>query len=194
MDHLGRPFLDKTQYWAMKRRKAPEAQILQACGVAEALPEYETERLARIEAPEYLALDTLQEGARTVLEHTAVMHEQILVTLRTHSVHLNRQLLSLDLLRYFSVVLSAAATSHPRWKIKVDLIEDRLRDREDRSSRHLLITDTDTDVRSGKELGFLTLAIANGIRERTILEAANPDLVLDRTLEIPGSGLLSPAS
>jgi len=177
----------------MKRHKVPEAQILEACGAADALPAYETERLARIEAPEYLAFDTLQEGARIALEHTAALHEQILVTLRTNSGNLNRQLERLDLLRYFSVVLSAAATTHPRWKIKVDLIEDRLRDLEDRSSRHLLITDTDTDVRSGKELGFRTLAVANGIRERTILEAANPDLVLDRTLEIPGSGLLSPA-
>jgi phosphoglycolate phosphatase-like HAD superfamily hydrolase len=56
----------------------------------------------------------------------------------------------------------------------------------------VLITDTDTHVRSGKELGFRTLAVANGIRERSTLAAAHPDHLLDRTLDLLDPELFSP--
>jgi phosphoglycolate phosphatase-like HAD superfamily hydrolase len=184
LQELGCPFLDKARYWALKRLREPEARILEACGAEAAQPKYTEHRRCRIEAREYLAQDTVQEGALLVLHALGRDHEQILVTLRNDRANLNWQLQRLDLLGYFSAVLSSGEITDPRWKMKWGLMAGHLKGRADGGARHVLITDTETDLESGKELGFWTVAVANGIRERSILAAAAPDLLLDRTSEL----------
>ena len=176
--------MDKDRYWASKRRKEPEERILDACGAAATWPAYREARLSRIESRDYLAHDTIQEGAVAVLERVGMNHEQILVTLRNDPSNLLWQLEELALHRHFSSVLSSGQETDPRWRMKADLIREYLKNRGEESPHHVLITDTDTDVRSGQELGFWTLAVAEGIRERSILAAAHPDRLLDRTLDL----------
>jgi phosphoglycolate phosphatase-like HAD superfamily hydrolase len=189
LSELGQGFLDKEDYWARKRRKEPEARIVDACGAGAMETTYRGLRLARLESRPYLAFDRLQDGALPALELLGKTHEQILVTLRHDPANLDWQLKTLDIVRFFSAVLSSGDITDPRWKMKWGLVTLHLKHRPDRAARHLFITDTETDVRSAQELGFATVAVANGIREPSILEAAHPDRLFART-----SDLLDPAA
>ena len=184
LSELGSSFLEKERYWGLKRKKEPEARIAEACGAGALSLEYQKERQCRIEARPYIELDRVQDGAIQALEHLGQTYEQVLVTLRHDTENLIWQLHHQDLTRHFSAVLSSGEVSDPRWKLKYGLVSEHLKQHPGRAARHVLITDTDTDVRSGKELGFATIAITNGIRERSILEAAHPDRIIDRTSEL----------
>lgn len=175
----------------MKRHKEPEMRILEVCGAGAVWDQYREHRLTRIESRDYLAHDTLQEGAIAALERLGKHHEQILVTLRNDPGNLRWQLEQRSLHGHFSAVLSSGQETDPRWRMKVDLIREHLKDRGEGRLHHVLITDTDTDVRSGKELGFRTVAVANGIQERRILAAAHPDQLLDRTLDLLDPGVFA---
>ena len=192
LSELGFGCLDKERYWMLKRRKEPEARIAEACGAGSVFAAYQEHRLSRIESRPYLAFDSVQEGALSALELLGRTGEQILVTLRHDAANLDWQLRSLDLFRFFSAVLSSGEVTDPRWRMKWGLVGNHLKDRPDRTQRHLFITDTETDVRSGQELGFTTVAVANGIRDVSILEAAHPDRVLARTSDLLDPAALAP--
>lgn len=192
LSELGFGCLDKERYWTLKRRKEPEARIVDACGARSVEAVYQEQRLSRIEARQYLGFDVVQEGALPALEILGKTSEQILVTLRHDRANLDWQLRSLDLTRFFSTVLSSGDITDPRWRMKWGLVDEHLKHRPDRTARHLFITDTETDVRSGQELGFATVAVANGIREASILEAAHPDRLFARTSDLLDPAALSP--
>ena len=190
LSELGAPHLEKSRYWDMKRHRVSEARIADACGASAQAEQYRAGRLDRIEQRTYLALDTLQEDALHALDTLGQGREQVLVTLRHDPAALAWQLERLDLLRHFAAVLSSGLTTDPRWKMKCDLMTAHLGNHGERAERHVLITDTETDVRSGKEMGFTTVAVANGIRDASILEAAGPDRLLERTADLLNSETL----
>ncbi len=71
---------------------------------------------------------------------------------------------------------------NPRWRVKYRLINDFLNGTDIGSS--YLIGDTETDILAGKELGYVTIAVQNGIRDRNSLEKVNPDYMIDSLANI----------
>ena len=136
-----------------------------------------------IESDPYLIYDKLQDGARDVLETLSAKNELVLVTLRTHPEQLHKQLERLDLKKYFLAVLVWGKEFWPRWKMKYDLIKDFLNTRAG-SIKHLLIGDTETDILAGRNLGFETIAVLNGIRSYSILKETNPSHITDSIQQI----------
>ena len=85
------------------------------------------------------------------------------------------QLVNLELMDYFVDVLSSGEDLNPRWMIKYNLIREYIGDKHD--SSHILISDTETDIRAGNELGFKTIAVLNGMCTRELLITSNPDFI-----------------
>ena len=119
--------LDKQEYWDAKRSKVSEIEILSRTGAADFFEIYHKARLSLIENPDYLSLDTLQEGAREVLAYFSTRFQLVLVTLRSSSRHLNKGLKKLGIKKYFVDILTSGDKYYPRWRIKHQLVKEYLR-------------------------------------------------------------------
>jgi phosphoglycolate phosphatase-like HAD superfamily hydrolase len=142
--HGGRP-LEGEEYWDAKRNRVPEAEILARCGVS---PETDTERLAEIEAPAYLALDRPWPWTGAVLEELARWGSLALVTLRNHPDRLTDQLAALDLARSFERIVAGRGDGTPEAKAAL-LRESGI----GWGPGSVLVGDTEVDIASGKALG-----------------------------------------
>jgi len=167
--------LTKEDYWEAKRNKIQEEEILLSTNVTIPYIDYCDKRMVLIETNYYLAYDSLQYYADTVLENFAREVQLVLVTLRRSESQLHRELEYFKIKNCFTAILSSSAQVEPRWKIKYDLIKKYMG--QDQSNNHLLIGDTETDIEAGKHLGFTTIAISNGIRHEQILQQSNPDYI-----------------
>ncbi len=165
----------KKEYWDAKRHKVPEDQILAMTNAKDFYKEYNQKRLLIIESDYYLSNDCLQDGAIEVLKNFSTKYQLVLVTLRRSASQLNKQLVKLELMNYFVDVLSSGEDLNPRWMIKYNLIRKYMGDEHD--SSHILISDTETDIKAGNKLGFNTIAVLNGIRTKELLIMSNPDFI-----------------
>lgn len=177
LEVVGAKAMDKQTYWDAKRRRVPDLEILKWSGAGETLQRFQEERDRRIESDEYLVWDQLQDGSLEVLESLQLQHTLILVTLRSRALQLEKQLSDLGLRQFFKAVLSSGDDLKPRWKIKYRLILEYLDGKHPGTA--WIIGDTETDILTGRELGFRTVGIINGIRSREVLEQARPDYLLD---------------
>ena len=169
--------IGKKEYWNAKRQKVPEDQILAMTGAKEFYEQYTKKRMALIESDYYLSDDRLQEGVIEVLKNFSMKHQLILVTLRRSASQLYKQLVNLELIDYFTDVLSSGEDLEPRWMIKYNLIKEYLGS--GYASSHMLVGDTETDIKAGNELCFKTIAILNGIRTKELLILSNPTFVCE---------------
>ncbi len=181
LEGFGRPFFEKDQYWGMKRQGMLESDVLMRLDSIDLVADYHKKRQEIIEKREYLLHDRLQKGAMDALVRCGKGSGNVLATLRGHSEKLIWQLDHIGISNLFRDVISSGEEKHPRWRIKYDLMGDYL----DGNGRgHVLITDTDTDIRSGKELGMFTIGISNGIRGPDILKKEGPKILIENTYEL----------
>jgi phosphoglycolate phosphatase len=169
--------IGKKEYWNAKRQKVPEDQILAMTNAKEFYKQYIKKRLSLIESDYYLSDDRLQEGVIEVLKNFSIKYQLILVTLRRSTAQLDKQLVNLKLIDYFTDILSSGEDLEPRWMIKYNLIREYLGCEYD--SSHILIGDTETDIKAGNEIGFKTIAISNGIRTKELLILSNPTFICE---------------
>lgn len=174
--------LSKSEYWNAKREKVPDLEILQRSIAGSFLESYLYERKLLIESDPYLMYDKLQDGAVQVLEKLSENNELILVTLRTYPEQLHKQLEYLNIKKYFFSILSSSDEANPRWTIKYNLIKGFLVNK--RISHGIFIGDTETDVLAGKELGFKTIVVLNGIRSHDLLIETRPSFVVNSINDI----------
>jgi phosphoglycolate phosphatase-like HAD superfamily hydrolase len=167
--------IGKKEYWDAKRHKVPENQILAMTKANDFYKEYNKKRLLSIESAYYLSYDSLTEEVIEVLKDFSTKYQLVLVTLRRSASQLDTQLVNLKLMDYFVDVLSSGEDLIPRWMIKYNLIKEYLGD--EYNSDHILIGDTETDIKAGNKLGFKTIAILNGIRTKELLIMSNPDFI-----------------
>ena len=99
----------------------------------------------------------------------------VLVTLRRSTSQLEKQLINLKIIDYFIDVLNSGEDLNPRWMIKFNLVRKYIRD--ERDSLHILISDTETDIKAGNKLGFKTIAVLNGIRTKELLIVSKPNFI-----------------
>lgn len=187
MAEFGRPSFKKDEYWAMKRQGMLESDVLEKLGSSDIVTEYRRRRQGIIEEREYLIHDRLQKGAYEALNRFRERPGNVLATLRWNRENLLWQLDHLGIADMFLDVLSTGEEKIPRWRMKYDLMGSYL---DYNGKGHVIITDTDTDIRSGKELGMFTIGISNGIRGPQVLKEEGPDILLENTHELLLDGVI----
>ncbi len=171
----GFPTLSSAEYWDCKRRRVPEPQIVALTAPPEFIEPYMRDRIAVIENIEYLRHDGIIDGAIAVLSNLRRQHELVLVTLRNRRANLMWELDYFDLKKYFSAILTRE-DNHGDHKVKIELIREYTQSPQ---AAGMIIGDTESDIRAGQELGLRTVAVTCGIRTKELLQALNPDYIID---------------
>jgi phosphoglycolate phosphatase len=180
--HGGRP-LAAEDYWALKRSRTPEPEILARTGVPpEAGAEISAAREHSFEERRYLRLDRPWPWTAAVLAALAPYGPLALVTLRSHSDRLLWQLKALGLHAPFARVISGRGDGTPQAKAGLVRAAGI-----DPAPGSLLVGDTEVDVASGTALGVRTVALTCGLRDAARLAAWAPDLLLDDLRGLPSA-------
>jgi predicted dehydrogenase/phosphoglycolate phosphatase-like HAD superfamily hydrolase len=177
-DRKGRPTLDRKRFWDLKRRGASGTRILGETGPARRGDALEMDCFMRevIETEEYLALDTLQDGVAIALSR---LRESgwtlVLLTLRRRTAGVLWQLERLGLASAFDRILVREG-NRGRVDEKRDLVREAFSS--ELADHDALVGDTELDIAVARALGVRAIAVTNGLREASLLAAANPDALL----------------
>lgn len=169
--------LNKKTFWSLKRDGVKIEYILGMSKAKFFTAEYKRQWKMLIETDYYLDFDILQPIAKKILDKLKQEYNLILVTLRSSRRQLLKELKKLEVIDYFSEILSSGSDLKPRWKIKYKLIK-KYEKKKDISAGEFFIGDTATDIVAAKKLGFYSIATENGIRNKTILKMSKPDLII----------------
>jgi phosphoglycolate phosphatase-like HAD superfamily hydrolase len=178
---LGGQPLPMTTYWQLKRDNMAWPMVLERSGVnGNRSPEFLDAFVARIERPDYLKLDELFSGSLHTLAAIAPRFSRYLVSLRRHHDLLVTQIDRLGLAPHFEHVRSSASgpdASDTKFRLM----------REELSSGEfgVIVGDTEADVRSGKRLGLMTVAVSTGVRSAEFLAKLEPTRLLTRIEDLP---------
>ncbi len=170
-----------SQYWTKKRAHQPLSTIVSETAGADFYTEtFEQEWFDRIEAEEYLALDRLWPWAVDALVALYQNHELYCVTVRSNPDSLRKQLDRLGLTRWFQALLCRPARRNAaREKVKAIRGEFSVV-----PTQGVMVGDTEADIACGKELGFVTVGVLSGIRDRERLQGTGCDYLLDNILSL----------
>ena len=173
---------DRQAYWQYKRNAEPLNVLLEVEGCTHiSETAYRQLWLKRIEALEYLRLDTLVGQADNVLRQLVEVRSLVLVTLRRRQDCLHTQLDWLNLTPLFTEVLAGRPSGTSDSEIKGRMIKGSAYF----GPSAILIGDTEVDIQAGKALGLATIAVQNGMRNESKLRAANPDWILESIDALP---------
>ena len=186
VSRLGGEPMDIGTYWAAKRDKISDHEILNRSGLPAASDAYQVIKRETIEAADYLSLDRLQPGTWEILHCLAEKHSLVLVTLRHSRRRLLRQLAMLKIAKLFTHVLSAPAGAVPGWQVKRDLVMGA---GVALGPGAFIAGDTETEIRAGRALAVSTVAVCNGIRDERHLRPLAPDWLVPTLADLPASFL-----
>ena len=176
--------LDRTTYWRLKRLRAGWPQILGASGLTPAqFPVFEAEFDAEIEQPANLGFDVLFPAAVPLLTMVAEAHPCVLVARGASMPALRAQLGVLALRQYFQAIESASGDGEPAFKVKAGLIRKAVLP----DTPAIVIGDTESDVMAASALGYPSIAVCSGMREREILELQEPTYLVDDLSGVDGA-------
>ena len=166
--------LDAGGYWAMKRRRASLAELLEADGADPGIgPSYRDAWLTTIEAEEFLPDDGPIAGSTAALGMLVGRRPLVLATLRRRPEALHAQLDRRGLHGLFDEVLVGDPTGG--WRSKFGLLSGS------RTARDAawIVGDTEVDIRAGRASGLKTAAVLTGIRDRDALGAESADVIVE---------------
>jgi len=170
-------YLTKSEFWNLKRNKEDIKKILELSQASISFNNFRQKWISKIETSEYLAHDELQPEISDILEASSVNNKLVMVTLRRSRKMLLKQLENLGLISYFDQVFNSGENIYPRWKIKYNIINQFLGP--GNSKKYFIIGDTETDIIAGTNLGFTTIAVSNGIRNKSILRKLSPTYLVE---------------
>jgi phosphoglycolate phosphatase len=174
-----KPQLTREDYWQLKRRHIPEADIIRQHYADVDVENYAQERNTLIECPRFLRYDTLLPQAVPALEIlNQAGHRLYLLTLRRSEHNLRAEVDSLGLGPYFRLILTAPSDAQP-WEVKAELLRPYAQ------RADWIVGDTEADIRAGQMLGLHTCAVASGIRTEELLRLANPERSLPSIETLP---------
>jgi phosphoglycolate phosphatase-like HAD superfamily hydrolase len=160
-------------WWPSIREGTPTSATLQADEVTTA--RFRAGWLARIEAADLLALDTLVAGAlETLTAWREAGHALVLCTLRQHPDGVLAQLATFGIDRRVDAVL---VVEHPAGAD----------DKAEAVAGHLggggaplaWVGDTEVDIEAARSVGSPAWAVASGVRSRAFLQRLGPDRLAD---------------
>lgn len=174
--------IPEREYWALRRRGEPWAEILGMSRLFPTKMKLFGERFeARLETPEMLMLDRLRPGTDTTLGKLYTKTPIILVTQRREVENLESQLAELGIRKYFTTVLGGAPAKtrrvdkDARWKHKAELVRRRYKIL---PTEAVYIGDTETDVKAARALKFEVFLVEGGHRTKELQVKADPDRIV----------------
>jgi phosphoglycolate phosphatase-like HAD superfamily hydrolase len=175
-ESFGANALDRATYWRLKRVRAGWPQILAASGLEpERFEAFEAEFDAQVELPANLGFDTLFPATLPLLTKVAVHHVCVLVAMRASAPALRAELGVLSLRPFFEATETAAGKGEPAFKVRAGLIRKMVAE----DTPAIVIGDTEADVMAASSLGYRSIAVCSGFRERDILEQQEPTYLVD---------------
>lgn len=162
------------EYWEMKRQRRSRKAQLAATGAESIYSEFLAAWMERIEKPEYLRLDRIQDGALTRLqEWRDAGLNVVLVTLRSNRATLMEQLQWTGLLPFFSSVVICPPAGGGEGKAAGLLREFPGVE----SASCLWVGDTEADAEGAMHLGCPVWLLWCGLRSREFLSSLHPDFL-----------------
>jgi phosphoglycolate phosphatase-like HAD superfamily hydrolase len=178
----GRP-LERAEYWQLKRQGVAWADILAPSGLTpDEFTTFDTRFREQIELPENLGFDTLFPTAIPLLTRVAG-HHCVLASLRSSATALRAQLDVLEMQPFFAATDSAFPDGEPASVVKARLIRKLM----PTETRAAVIGDTEADVAAAVELGYVSIALCSGIRDRSVLVHSKPDHLVDDLSGVEGA-------
>jgi phosphoglycolate phosphatase-like HAD superfamily hydrolase len=172
---MGGEPLARADYWHLKRQGTTWSEILARSGLPEAdVTEFEAKFVELIELPDSLGFDVLFPDTIPVLTRCAATYRCTLVSLRSSATALRAQLAVFALTPFFDLIEAAAAGSDAAFQ-KARLIRKTVPD----DDPAVVIGDTEADVMAANALGYLSIAVSSGIRDREVLALADPGYLVD---------------
>jgi len=177
----GQP-LSEGHYWDCVRHGLGSEKIVLLTEPPLDLERYNAERKKRLEAPDFLALDTLAEEAGAVLPGLAgAGFELVLTTLRRDSETLNAQLNRLGLNPFFKRVL-CRGQAEGTWTVKRDLIAADL---DEHHGPAVMVGDTEGDILAARANHLSCLCLTTGSRHASLLALYGPSRLIQSLDELP---------
>jgi len=181
LQKYNKKFLSKKNFLKLKRNKISIKNLLRKTKAEEIFKKFEKEWFNLIEKSDYLNLDTIPQNRRSFLLTLKKKYSLILVTLRNDKKALINQLKNMKLINLFDKILVASGRKvRNKWKIKSKLIKSF----DTYSKDSIIIGDTESDILAGKYLGFKTVAVFSGMRDKKILKKFKPDSLVRDISEI----------
>jgi phosphoglycolate phosphatase len=172
---LGGQPLDRAAYWHLKRQRTGLTEILAQSGLGDAeLTAFEAAFAALIELPDSLGFDVLFPETIPVLTRLATTYRCTLVSLRRSATALRAQLAVFALTPFFEAIQTAPPGEDPAFE-KARLIRKTV----PADDPAVVIGDTEADVAAANVLGYLSIAVSSGIRDRDILARDHPGYLVD---------------
>jgi phosphoglycolate phosphatase len=172
---LGGEPLDRAAYWHLKRQRTGWPEILAQSGLADGqITAFETKFVELIELPDSLGFDVLFPEAIPVLTRLAATYRCTLVTLRSSTTALRAQLAVFALTPFFEAIESGAAGADPAFQ-KARMIRKTV----PADDPAVVIGDSEADVTAANALGYLSIAVSSGIRDRDLLALDSPGYLVD---------------
>jgi phosphoglycolate phosphatase-like HAD superfamily hydrolase len=172
---LGGAPLPRAAYWHLKRQRTEWPEILAQSGLADGtVVEFEAKFVELIEQPESLGFDVLFPETIPVLTRCAATYRCTLVSLRSSATALRAQLAVFALTPFFDAIEAAAAGPDPAFQ-KARLIRKTVPD----DDPAVVIGDSEADVMAANALGYLSIAVCSGIRDREVLAREDPGHLVD---------------
>jgi carbamoyl-phosphate synthase large subunit len=182
LEEANKPAVSFDQYWQDKRARRPHSVIVsETAGTDFYTKTFKQEWFDRIERDKYLSLDRVWPWVTDVLAELYRNHELYLITVRSYPHQLKKQLDRLNLARWFRAVLCRPARKNAGQE-KLRVIRENL---ETLPQQAIIVGDTEADIECGKELGFVTVGVLCGIRNKEYLQAKGCDYLLDNILSLP---------
>lgn len=169
------------RYWDAKRARMPHDEILAASAHLETGRNFMSHWMERIEAEQYLRLDRVWPWVMEILSQLHRHHPLYLVTVRSFPERLRRQLDQLHLSPWFEKVLCRPAAADAG-ATKAAMIQEEFAEIPQGA---IIVGDTEADIACGKQLGFGTVGVLCGIRNREQLELAGCDRLISDVRELP---------
>jgi phosphoglycolate phosphatase-like HAD superfamily hydrolase len=165
--------LSKNKYWRIKRSRggifALNNKLKDAIG-----KQYKNKWLSMIEQKRFLIYDKPWFFAKRILETVSGNNNLILVTARMKKRNLFWELRENGLLKYFKRVYVGDPLNAVSEKIGF------IRNDEDFDpAKSMIVGDTEVDILCGKKCAITTVAVLNGIRDRSALLALKPDIYIN---------------
>lgn len=170
------------QYWKMKRSRQPHDKIVTNIeGMDFYINSFIPKWFNRIENEDYLELDRVWPWVIDVLSELYQKHELYIVTVRCKVENLRKQLDRLNLTRWFQEILCGPAKRNAG-KQKVKTIRDHFTTL---NPKAIIVGDTEADIECGKELGYITVGVLCGIRNRENLQETKCDYLIEDIKSLP---------
>ncbi len=172
---LGGEPLARADYWHLKRQRTAWSEILAQSGLPGAdVTEFEVKFVELIELPDSLGFDVLFPNTVPVLTRLAATYRCTLVSLRSSPTALRAQLAVFALTPFFDIIENSPAGVDPAFQ-KARLIRKTVPD----DDPGVVIGDSEADVGAANALGYLSIAVSSGIRDRDVLEREHPGYLVD---------------